>query len=376
MAFFVFILFLLSFSSENLWANYLEPLRGISEFNQYPTEKVLNLSQAQVITADYELIRKDFFWLRNKSESEIDKWLVENGAIIAESQYLSNNVRMSYINAKDLKHQAIRPPEYRRALVVPVRYRKSTRYLDIKGVGSKHAENRSHYNGLASVPELLREYLFEKQISEIFKTYYPHLNTVGSYAVLDLGFTFRSSVTQFLSFRAGAILRQAHHRHYSRNNGDNPTMPSVMPRAKQLEIELALRKFGITTSTVRSGQIMNVQGSVEGALVDFGGINVRQSFQGPIFSYYEGTDHDGEVLILDQNEAELIQPDPNLALKPEIWGHFKGFPKLGKTQLSFIKLMYLTRPGQHDFSKMKEQVAKFYKDTFVSYKTNCQSRLE
>ncbi len=78
--------------------------------------------------------------------------------------------------------------------------------------------------------------------------------------------------------------------------------------------------------TVKKAQIAQclpscrMQGSIEGAVVDFGTFVVRKEFHRDLHTYFEGLDHDDARLALRVGDPGFVQPDPKLMLSWEKWG--------------------------------------------------------
>jgi hypothetical protein len=120
---------------------------------------------------------------------------------------------------------SLRPPTYERAVVLPVYLnQQQIGLIDIKGVGvsdSKFpAEADTHATGLLPTGEALREYFVSKLVGWVLEraTIFPadqvKVQTLGHYAVLDLGFAdhWRDSQGRSSYKPVGLLLRQAHNR--------------------------------------------------------------------------------------------------------------------------------------------------------------------
>jgi hypothetical protein len=72
----------------------LEDYRKFSAVDQV---RNFNIRGAQVLHADYELIKSDFPFLSQKNDQEIDNWLIENMTSISERQLLLQNIRTTEV---------------------------------------------------------------------------------------------------------------------------------------------------------------------------------------------------------------------------------------------------------------------------------------
>lgn len=279
-------------------------------------EMVKRVTSARVIMADYGLIRRDFPEIQNFSNDEIDNWLLRNTAFISKEQAAQSKVN-DPIPTKEEFVEAFRPREYRRAHVFKV---DTGGLIDAKGTGAVDPSGDSHNNGLATLGDMLREFLYEKLVHAIFERD-GRFDTVGSYAVIDYGFNIihpdggRS--------RAGTVLRQAHTRYHDGPMGIRSRGQSTMlPREQQLEIELFLRQFGITTSVQSSGtDLINVQGAENGAIVDFGSFLTEKHFNRSLAYFYDKDGNASGEFITRPSDKGFVQPNPKLQIPFDIWGY-------------------------------------------------------
>jgi hypothetical protein len=248
------------------------PVRDARVFAGAAREQALRVRTARVIRADYALLRRDFGGeLAGKSDAEVDHWLLDQTGFIARTQ--ARQLEAEAVNTTidaDAEHarEALRPDGYGRGYV----FRTGSGFIDGKGFGSLAPSRGSNRNGLMPLEDAIREMTWEKTIHRLARDATLPFTTVGTYAVIDWGFDIIEGEARV---PAGAVLRQAH-----RREGWN--FNSNLPREEALAVELALRRFGVTTSGMseslrrqaRHGyDLINVQGarSPEGpALVDFG----------------------------------------------------------------------------------------------------------
>ncbi len=210
---------------------------------------------AKIVYANYDLIRRDFPDLAGSSADEIDRWLIETGALMsapnAKKQVANTKVPVS----PGEKVPGQRPPRYGRAAVFEARIQgEKVGLIDAKGVGHfLNATVGPKADGLATLGELLREVLFEKFMAMLLKDAELDRGVVGSYAIIDPGFQvkFANGATK----PAGILLRQAHDRQTDHGFIAHPQ--------ERMDLSEVFRRYGIITHN-------NVQGTKAGDLFDFG----------------------------------------------------------------------------------------------------------
>lgn len=227
----------------------ITPLRDISELaDQGPvTEEVMRLSNVRVMIADYDLIRQDFPQVSSLSNPEIDQWLIEQAGHIAGPQ-ASQTVVNNTIPVNSQTREALRPQQYGRALVYPV---EGGGLIDVKGAGALKPLQSSHRNGLATLGECLREYLYENAVRKLLQQENALSRTVGSYAVLSTGFDVIHADGS--DSPAGLYLRQAHSRFHS-----HQISGPIRDRIREV---LLIRGISVDR---------NLQGTRDGNIFDFG----------------------------------------------------------------------------------------------------------
>lgn len=318
-------------------------LRSINDFGTAPLTETTNVrvKTVRVALADYELLARDFPQLKQQEhESEwnwrarVDQWLLDQTGFIAIENAKQTDVN-SEISTTDEKKTAYRPKGYGRAFVIPV----EGGLIDAKGMGVAPKVvptlKRAKMDGLATLGEVTREYLYEKLVERLFKHAKVEIDTVGSYAILDFGFDVKHADGS--TSRAGYILRQSH----IRSTGHN----SSLSEAKGFAIEKLLRRYGITSSgeTARGnfyywhGDILdsNTQKIPEGArpmdyiniqgtnnsdrteVIDFGAYISLENFSREIRSPY-----DLSKVLLKTDSKDYVQPDSEIRIPLEQWGDF------------------------------------------------------
>lgn len=191
----------------------ITPIQNITEVSPSAKEEgVKRLKNARILIADYELIRRDFPQVAHFANPEIDAWLIRHTGFISIPQTNQETVNTFIPILEGEVSQAWRPPTYGRALVFEMRDSTHQRIglIDAKGSGSLRPQQAHHGNGLATLGECIREYLYEGLIRRVLRDADVEFKTVGSYAVLDAGFSVihKDGSTS----PAGIYLRQAHTR--------------------------------------------------------------------------------------------------------------------------------------------------------------------
>ena len=283
-----------------------EPIHSTSQLVRPMAENMVRVPGARVVLADYGLLRKDFSVLRGRTDAEVDAWILQNTAYQSEGQ-----VRQSIVNTPietgTQTVRAYRPSGYGRAIVFQV---DPTHFIDAKGTGVRldqipHAAG--HGDGLASLGEVTREFLYEKLIQTVLTHSGSSRETVGHYAVIDWGFDVIHA--DGTTSPAGMILRQAH----PRLDSDQ----SLFHASAAREVELNLRPYGITTAGAYRTQRLewiNVQGTSDGAILDFGAYLGVEKFERPAANFNE------YLPILRPDQIEFIQPRAEIRVPLDHWG--------------------------------------------------------
>lgn len=274
-------------------------------------EEVVILSNAKIVFADYSLLRRDFAELRTISNDEIDWWLLRNTAIMSSAQ-ADQEVVNTKINSYDTK-SAYRPPDYGRALVIPVNSPGTENpigLIDAKGVGALKPALKDHGDGLATLGECIREFVYEKLVNRVFQHSQSGIKTVGTYAVIDSGFDLKH--VDGSSSPAGIVLRQAHNRYEGKG--------SLFSDEDSLKIEKILRHYGLTSAGAyrhEPVERINIQGTKSGAVLDFGGFLAVDHFSKPAKNFYKYFD---PKVLMDPKLPGFVQPDESVRVPLDIWG--------------------------------------------------------
>jgi hypothetical protein len=283
------------------------PLRDPKGLASPQTEVMVRVKSARVVLADYDLLRKDFPELQNLGNNEIDEWLLHQTAYISKPQ-ASQEIVNTKIDVGAEEVIAYRPKDYGRAIVFKAG---ESGLIDAKGTGSLHPWGMDHSNGLASLGETIREFSYEKLIDKIFKHSNSGFQTVRSYAVIDYGFNIKSGDS---TARAGVILRQAHER--------STGAYSLIENDKALKIEKLLRHYGVTSAGAHRNkwpyEWLNIQGTKEGAVLDFGGFLTVEKFDKPLIEALQGMS--ASTLLMSSEEVLKLQAEPSIRIPLQIWG--------------------------------------------------------
>ncbi len=279
-------------SSDNFIELTIDPIRVVRDVHpeRSNSEEVLRLERAQVVIADYDLIRRDFPQISHLANPEIDNWLLNQAAFVSKGQ-VSQEVVNSQIPVSSEVREAWRPPNYGRAHVFeatsPVTG-EPIGLIDAKGTGAIRPMQLDHANGVATLGESIREFLYENLMRRIFQDAELPQRTVGSYAVIDAGFDVIHPDGS--SSPAGLYLRQGHDRVV-----DHPG--AWLPEEKVLKLQAVFRRYGIDPN-------LNIQGTRNHlGIFDFG--------------HYVVKDH-------------LDELDPAKAIPFDVWGYDKNITPTGQ----------------------------------------------
>lgn len=299
---------------------------------------------AKVVLKDRELILRDFGkshpTLKNMNSTQLDKWIIENFAVIS-SLHLGAK-KIDQINSKvktvgDKSSVGYRQLSYGRAIsLVPQgsKVGETTAIAEVKGIGAVDPKNEffdtatpevvkkiategliSKENGLVPLSEAIGEYLLQKLVSLVVS----HMkqrelnetipNVLGYYAIIDPGFEI--NLVRNVATPAGLVLRQGHLRGGSLTDisGNVVTAKSVylstsdggitsIQEKANLEYVMALDRmftqYGIITGTPRRTYhkpdcgwrfAENIQHTSDRSLIDFGGYRVVRKVPNIPFAY-------------------------------------------------------------------------------------------
>lgn len=302
-----------------------------------------------------------------------EDWLLAHAGVISVTQ-AKQTVVNTRIRVAGAVREVWRPTRYGRGLVVSAETsdgldgQQSGGLLDLKGTGvSKGCQPslKYHSSGLCSLGEVLREFLFQSLIDEIFRRAAPCFWTVPIYGVVDLGFDARGPVGERVP--AGLLVRRAHRR---RAGGMELPMRFSVEEQTQVEIELLLRHYGLTSSNrstrfrfeegpdgprvfyaadsvsdlsrdelglvrgwlrnanlplecdginIQMARDVELDGTARARLVDFGHYEMRGRFTDPLVSLVCNQPLRWGAAIQPGDPA-FVQPSPALCLSESKWG--------------------------------------------------------
>jgi hypothetical protein len=283
-------------------------------------EQVVRLEKARVILADYPLIKHDFGEVLAKrfgkpvnaiSNDEIDGWLLDSTAYMSIPQVKQTEVNTPIPYNERQTVTALRPQDYGRALV----YEPAPGALiDVKGAGAVNPRMKTESSGLATLGESIREYAYEHLVNKVFIHAGLGDRTVGHYAVIDAGFDVKQPNGG--TDPAGLILRQAAPRAggYLSALGNHDTR----------RIEVTLRRYGITSAGEHrsdSYDALNLQGSADGAVEDFGGFLVRPTFDKPAYHYDRTPKESPSNKPLLSEDKVFVEPHEDIRVPFNVWGY-------------------------------------------------------
>lgn len=253
-------------ASDDFWT--ISPTREIEQVHPSSVaEEVTKLTKAKIVLVDYDLVRKDFPELTALSNDQIDRWLLDQVAYISMPQSLhhqSTGPVNTAIEASTIRRAAYRPPRYGRALIYEAKDPVSDQVmgiLDVKGAGSLSPGQVDHGNGVATLGESIREFLYENLMRRVLKDANQEYKTVGSYAVIDAGFDVIHADGS--TSPAGLYVRQAHTRAYVGSEW--------LPDNRRMSLQRILHAYAIDPNT-------NIQGTVDHkGIYDFGHYVVKDN---------------------------------------------------------------------------------------------------
>lgn len=189
------------------------------------------LSNANVLVADYNLIQNDFPELKNQSIENINKWLIKNSAFISEGQIkrcleggdqyeLIENINDKY--DKNTNKIGVRMKGGGRAasFLVDDKYSWNDNglfhadMLEVKGIGTSilQPEIEQKACGFLSYVDALKEFAYEKLIQRISVLENQSWNTVQYYAIIDTGIKYKNNcknpATGYEGDRCVLVVRQ------------------------------------------------------------------------------------------------------------------------------------------------------------------------
>jgi hypothetical protein len=212
-------------------------------------ERALQVAGARAALWDAELLAHDFPFLRGEPGLRPGRFLAERAAFVSLPQARQSAVSSvnSAIATTGAETTAYRPPDYGRAFVLPVlRNGRPAGLLDVKGTGVAPRRRPSlapHASGLMFLGEALREAVYARLVDRALRHAGLGARVLPVYGVVDLGFD--AYLPNGHALPAGLLVRRAHRRPTCRGGLKHPDSPLV---GIELAIELALRRFGLTSA--------------------------------------------------------------------------------------------------------------------------------
>ena len=242
----------------------INPKRTIEEVHpQSESEQVAKLANPRIVVADYDLIRRDFPAMAAKTNDEIDRWILDQVGYVSIPQ-AEQTVVNTRIQTTGQTRTGYRPPKYGRAMVFDMAHPDSGDHLgiiDVKGTGALNPGQRDHGNGVATLGESMREFIYENMMRRVLKDSDLENKTVGSYAVIDPGFDVVHADGS--TSPAGYYLRQGHDRIPIEQHPG-----AWLPESDRMAIQKVFHTYGIDPNR-------NIQGTYDHHLFDFGHYIVR-----------------------------------------------------------------------------------------------------
>lgn len=426
-------------------------LRAISELDDrgLRPDHAQRVESARVVFANHEILQHDFPALTNaallRGEPSLrelpdaareealrrvrEQWLLAHAGIISVTQ-AGQTIANTRILVEGEVRKVWRPSRYGRALVAPVGAPhvidggQSGGLIDIKGAGVAEgceASLQIHSSGLCYLGEVLREFLFQSLIDEIFRRAATRFWTLPVYGIIDLGFDARSLGGK--SLPAGLLVRRAHRRPVG---GMELPVKFSQEEQTQVEIELLLRHYGLTSSNrgtrfrfeegasglqafyagnaltelsdderrvirgwLRDAALplecdgINIQMTrgveasrrVRAQLVDFGHFEMRSRFSDPLVSLVCNQLLRWSVAVWPHDPA-FVQPSPALCVPETKWGFGRRSsngtvrPRRSKGEGPFVFAHNLARnfrAGQLNGKQVQDELAQFISDSITGW---------
>lgn len=230
-------------------------LKDLTETTPHRIEKARNLKGARVVLADYPAIRNLLELPKSSSRSDIDRLLLDCCAYVVERQLdpkLIGEVN-SLIPTKGEAFEVVRPLGYGKASVREVSIQGRPFLIDVKGTGginpAKKGEQGGYATGLMPMREALLDYTFAKIVGAVLMHSKRKEQTLEYLAVIKLPFrVYDPNLDRKVT--ASILVREGHLRggEYT-NYGGTPYGEDEGDNRRLLELELAFRKYGLTSTS-------------------------------------------------------------------------------------------------------------------------------
>lgn len=222
-------------------------LRSIGAFAAQPLEQdvLLGVAGTRILWVDHAAIRRDLG--TGVDGGEIEQWLLRETSFVSRPQAAQSHVNGA-IATTGRERIAHRPPRYCRAAIIEARLSPRHRLLlDVKGCGIEPSDVPAlpSSNGLLTLSEAVHELVMERLTRTALEHAGSRAATVPIYAIVDLGFEARFHGRR-RDERAVLLVRRAQTRPEFQWGRQDPGRAVAR---ELMEIELTLRRYGITASS-------------------------------------------------------------------------------------------------------------------------------
>jgi hypothetical protein len=212
-------------------------------------EALLTIADAQLLYADRRALARDFGELILRADLDAPglPWFVDQVAVLSRVQ-VANQTTSTAVRRTGAERRGYRVPRYTRAALVPVVLPSGDSVLfDVKGCGIRpgYRAVAGHANGLLTLSAALHELAMERLVRSALRHAGHPACPLGLYAVIDLGVDVLDGAGR-PGEPAVLLVRQARTRpEFQWGQRD----PGERVAAELLDIELTLRRYGITASS-------------------------------------------------------------------------------------------------------------------------------
>lgn len=212
-------------------------------------ELVAKLRRPRFLWFDENSFRADFardFGVDLPAPVELERSLLRQIGVISLPMVNDTDVVQNIDVGRQLKY-AFRPPRYGRSLVVPYALSGRRGLLDVKGLGvqpGKLPVCANHGTGLLPLPMAIEEVVNQRIVESVLRKAGVNVRGVPIYGLIDLGISAKMPGAGVVP--CAAIVRAPHSRR--KGGGDLPEFGSTEQRFT-IELELLLRKYGVTSTT-------------------------------------------------------------------------------------------------------------------------------
>ncbi|GGX22090.1 hypothetical protein [Aquimarina muelleri] len=342
------------------------PVTSLSDYlvskQKLDHEIMLGVANAKVLFANYAVIKSDFpnQWNRitkntKNPEEAIDNWLLKNTAFISVSQAKSK-ITNTTIHTTNAKSSAWRPPRYGRAAILgqPEEKEESSPFLfDVKGTGVPPYEEPilPNSNGLMTLSEAVHEVMMEHLVYMSMNHANTDIRPLPSYAVIDLGFD-ALWLDGNAPERAVLLLRRTTTR--PRFQWERFYQGKEVASAL-LEVELLLRKYGLTASNCGAVRF-NIFNNGEELIADRDGKNIELKNTVKNLVMNSLKINEGDTVIVDGVNVQIagqVETNP-LSMRIMDFGRYRFCSQFNNELYSWIDADYQNLNGVFLSKKDKE----------------------